>query len=82
MQRKIPASRHEAKSVISAGNLRIISRSVNSGTISSHGVMLNVERNEAENSAICAGSLISCVKPTIVNTTSAMQNDGMVVTII
>ena len=65
MQRKIPASRHDAKSVISAGNLRIISKSVNSGTISNHGVMLNVERNDAENAAICAGSLISCVKRVI-----------------
>ena len=82
MQRKIPASRHDEKSVMSAGSLRMISRSVNSGTISSHGVILNVARNDAENSAICAGSLISCVNPTIVKTTSAMVNDGTVVIII
>ena len=32
MQRNIPANRHDEKSVMSAGSLRIISRSVNSGT--------------------------------------------------
>ena len=50
--------------------------------MSNHGVMLNVSRSDAENAAICAGSLISCVNPTIVNTISAMLNDGTVVIII
>ena len=82
MMAKAAASKVDKNRVMIEGILRAISTPVSTGTTSSHGVMWNLASSDAANSAICSVPLVSYVNPIIVNITSVITSDGMVVIII
>ena len=82
MMAKAAASKVDKNRVMIEGILRAISIPVSTGTTSSHGVMWNLASSDAANSAICSVPLVSYVNPIIVNITSVITSDGMVVIII